>query len=178
MSEAMTWLMGHGIRGNLYYDLLFPSFSVSCSANRWLAYLLYVTRPGQIIANNTLYKVLSGLVNIFRSIPFIILLEWMILPWLVWVVGTSIGLQAAIVPLTVGATSFIDRMVENVLCWRYPTWPARGRHVPWVLHLCRSLRRYYCLKIYQGLVNTTTITLITLVGYLAIGGAVEACGLG
>ncbi|PCO16652.1 DL-methionine transporter permease subunit, partial [Enterobacter hormaechei] len=52
--------------------------------------LLYVTRPGQIIANNSLYKILSGLVNIFRSIPFIILLVRMI-PFTRMIVGTSIG---------------------------------------------------------------------------------------
>ena len=52
--------------------------------------------------------------NIFRSIPFIILLVWMI-PFTRVIVGTSIGLQAAIVPLTVGAAPFIARMVENAL---------------------------------------------------------------
>ncbi len=64
--------------------------------------LLYVTRPGQIIANAKLYRTVSAIVNIFRSIPFIILLVWMI-PFTRVIVGTSIGLQAAIVPLTVGA---------------------------------------------------------------------------
>lgn len=76
--------------------------------------LLYVTRPGQIIENAKLYRTLSALVNIFRSIPFIILLVWMI-PFTRMIVGTSIGLQAAIVPLTVGAAPFIARMVENAL---------------------------------------------------------------
>ena len=76
--------------------------------------LLYVTRPGQIVANAKLYRTLSALVNIFRSIPFIILLVWMI-PFTRVIVGTSIGLQAAIVPLTVGAAPFIARMVENAL---------------------------------------------------------------
>lgn len=76
--------------------------------------LLYVTRPGQIIANAKLYRTISAIVNIFRSIPFIILLVWMI-PFTRVIVGTSIGLQAAIVPLTVGAAPFIARMVENAL---------------------------------------------------------------
>ncbi|STM20820.1 D-methionine ABC transporter permease [Escherichia coli] len=76
--------------------------------------LLYVTRPGQIIANAKLYRTVSAIVNIFRSIPFIILLVWMI-PFTRVIVGTSIGLQAAIVPLTVGAAPFIARMVENAL---------------------------------------------------------------
>lgn len=73
--------------------------------------LLYITRPGQIIENAKLYRTLSALVNIFRSIPFIILLVWMI-PFTRVIVGTSIGLQAAIVPLeAVGAAPFIARMV-------------------------------------------------------------------
>ena len=66
------------------------------------------------MANSPAYKVISALVNIFRAIPFIILLVWMI-PFTRMVVGTSIGLQAAIVPLTVGAAPFIARMVENTL---------------------------------------------------------------
>ncbi len=74
--------------------------------------LLYVTRPGQIMENARLYRSLSAVVNIFRSIPFIILLVWMI-PFTRIIVGTSIGLQAAIVPLTVGAAPFIARMVEK-----------------------------------------------------------------
>ena len=52
--------------------------------------LLYVTRPGQIIENAKLYRTLSALVNIFRSIPFIILLVWMI-PFTRVIVGTSIA---------------------------------------------------------------------------------------
>lgn len=51
--------------------------------------LLYVTRPGQIIANAKLYRTISAIVNIFRSIPFIILLVWMI-PFTRVIVGTSI----------------------------------------------------------------------------------------
>ncbi len=77
--------------------------------------LLYVTRPGQNRRQcQTVPRTLSALVNIFRSIPFIILLVWMI-PFTRVIVGTSIGLQAAIVPLTVGAAPFIARMVENAL---------------------------------------------------------------
>ncbi len=72
--------------------------------------LLYITRPGQIRENRTLYRVLSALINIFRSTPFMILLVWMI-PFTRAIVGTSIGLQAAIVPLTVRR----PRMVENTL---------------------------------------------------------------
>lgn len=97
--------------------------------------LLYVTRPGQIIANAKLYRTVSAIVNIFRSIPFIILLVWMI-PFTRVIVGTSIGLQAAIVPLTVGAAPFIARMVENALL-EIPTGLIEAS-AQWVPRRCRS----------------------------------------
>lgn len=98
--------------GNSYDDFVSGFFGFVLGLP--VGVLLYVTRPGQIIANNKIYRTLSGVVNIFRSIPFIILLVWMI-PFTRMIVGTSIGLQAAIVPLTVGAAPFIARMVENAL---------------------------------------------------------------
>lgn len=98
--------------GNSYDDFVSGFFGFVLGLP--VGVLLYVTRPGQIIANNNIYRALSGVVNIFRSIPFIILLVWMI-PFTRMIVGTSIGLQAAIVPLTVGAAPFIARMVENAL---------------------------------------------------------------
>ena len=60
-----------------------------------------------------LHKALSTFINIFRSIPFIILLV-AIIPFTRLIVGTSIGMNAAIVPLTIGATPFFARLVDNV----------------------------------------------------------------
>ncbi len=109
MSEPMDVAAGSWRMGNAGSDLLIRSgFMIGLP----VGVLLYVTRPGQIIANAQLYRTVSAIVNIFRSIPFIILLVWMI-PFTRVIVGTSIGLQAAIVPLTVGAAPFIARMVEN-----------------------------------------------------------------
>ncbi|CAA2929674.1 D-methionine transport system permease protein MetI [Arsenophonus endosymbiont of Bemisia tabaci Q2] len=73
-----------------------------------------MTSTGQVIENISLYGIVSALVNVFRSIPFIILLVW-IIPLTKLIVGTSIGIQAPIVPLTIGAALFIARMVENML---------------------------------------------------------------
>ena len=73
--------------------------------------LLYVTRRGQVMENTVLYAVISAIVNIFRSIPFIILLVW-ISPFTKFLVGSAIGIEGAIVPLTVGAIPFIARMVS------------------------------------------------------------------
>lgn len=104
MSEAMMWLMARGVWETVMMTFVSGFFGFVLGLP--VGVLLYVTRPGQIAANNTLYRTLSGLVNVFRSIPFIILLVWMI-PFTRLIVGTSIGLQAAIVPLTVGAAPFI-----------------------------------------------------------------------
>ena len=156
MSEAMMWLMARGVWETVMMTFVSGFFGFVLGLP--VGVLLYVTRPGQIIANNSLYKILSGLVNIFRSIPFIILLVWMI-PFTRMIVGTSIGLQAAIVPLTVGAAPFIARMVENALPMQI-------------------IKKVLLPEALPGLVNAATITLITLVGYSAMGGAVGAGGLG
>ncbi len=117
--------------------------------------LLYVTRPGQIIANAKLYRTLSALVNIFRSIPFIILLVWMI-PFTRVIVGTSIGLQAAIVPLTVGAAPFIARMVENALL-EIPTGLIEASRAMGATPM-QIVRKVLLPEALPGLVNAATIT--------------------
>lgn len=100
MSEAMMWLLVRGVWETLAMTFVSGFFGFVIGLP--VGVLLYVTRPGQIMENARLYRSLSAVVNIFRSIPFIILLVWMI-PFTRIIVGTSIGLQAAIVPLTVGA---------------------------------------------------------------------------
>lgn len=75
---------------------------------------LVLTRPGGIRPNTKIYMVLNWVVNITRSLPFIILLV-AILPFTKWLVGTSIGTPAAIVPLVVYISPFIGRLVESSL---------------------------------------------------------------
>lgn len=173
MSEAMMWLMGRGVGETFIMTFISGFFGFVLGLP--VGVLLYVTRPGQIIANNTLYKMLSGLVNIFRSIPFIILLVWMI-PFTRMVVGTSIGLQAAIAPLTVGAAPFIARMVENALLEIPPGLLEAARAMG--ATPMQIIKKVLLPEALPGLVNAATITLITLVGYSAMGGTVGAGGLG
>lgn len=111
MSEPMMWLLVRGVWETLAMTFVSGFWLCDWSAG-WRSALCHAS--GQIIANAKLYRTVSAIVNIFRSIPFIILLVWMI-PFTRVIVGTSIGLQAAIVPLTVGAAPFIARMVENAL---------------------------------------------------------------
>ncbi len=75
---------------------------------------LFLTRKGQLLQHQTINRLLSITVNVFRSIPFIILIVWMI-PFTRALIGTSIGVSAALVPLSIGAAPFIARLVENSL---------------------------------------------------------------
>lgn len=137
--------------------------------------LLFLTRKNQILEQPVLNRVLSVLVNIFRSIPFIILIVWMI-PFTRAIVGTSIGVSAALVPLSIGAAPFIARLVENSLL----SLP------PGLIEAARALGATPFQIVYKvllpealpSLINAASITLITLVGYSAMGGAVGAGGLG
>ena len=133
-----------------------------------------MTRKGQVMENRTLNNTVSITVNVFRSIPFIILIVWMI-PFTRMLVGTSIGVQAALVPLSIGAAPFIARMVENNLL-----------DVPYgLIEAARAMgatpmqivRKVLIPEALPSIVNSASITLITLVGYSAMGGAVGAGGL-
>ncbi|WP_245723887.1 methionine ABC transporter permease MetI [Pedobacter steynii] len=137
--------------------------------------LLYLTRKGQVLEHRTLNNVISVIVNIFRSIPFIILIVWMI-PFTRALVGTSIGVEAAIVPLSIGAAPFIARLIENSLI-----------EVPGgLVEAARAMGATPFQIVYKvllpealpSIINSASVTLITLVGYSAMGGAVGAGGLG
>lgn len=140
-----------------------------------LGLLLFMTRPNQILANSTLFNALSLTVNIFRSIPFIILLVWMI-PFTRFIVGSSYGLWAAIVPLTVAAAPFIARMVENTLL-ELPSGLIEAARSMGATPL-QIVLKVLIPESLPGLINSLTIALISLVGYSAMGGAVGAGGLG
>lgn len=137
--------------------------------------VLFLTKKRQLLENIFYNRFLSVLVNVFRSIPFIILIVWMI-PFTRALVGTSIGVSAALVPLSIGAAPFIARLVENSL-----------QEVPnGLIETARALGaspmqivvKVLLPEALPSLINNATITLITLVGYSAMGGAVGAGGLG
>lgn len=173
MSEGMILLLVKGIWETLV--MTFSSGFLGFLIGLPVGVLLYITRSGQIADNKSLYHTLSTLVNIFRAIPFIILLVWMI-PFTRIIIGTSIGLEAAIVPLTVGAAPFIARMVENALL-EIPSGLIEASRAMGATPL-QIVRKILLPEALPGLINAATITLITLVGYSAMGGAVGAGGLG
>ncbi|SNR38374.1 methionine ABC transporter permease MetI [Flavobacterium sp. ov086] len=137
--------------------------------------LLFLTRKNQILEQPVLNRALSVLVNIFRSIPFIILIVWMI-PFTRALVGTSIGVSAALVPLSIGAAPFIARLVENSLLG-LPSGLIEAARALGATPL-QIVYKVLLPEALPSLINAASITLITLVGYSAMGGAVGAGGLG
>ncbi|QNK63680.1 methionine ABC transporter permease MetI [Pedobacter sp. PAMC26386] len=173
MSESMILMMFKGTWETIVMTFVSGFFGFVIGLPTGV--MLYLTRKGQVLENRTLNNVVSVLVNIFRSIPFIILIVWMI-PFTRMLVGTSIGIEAALVPLSIGAAPFIARMVENSLI-----------EVPGgLVEAARAMGATPFQIVYKvllpeampSLINTASITLITLVGYSAMGGAVGAGGLG
>jgi D-methionine transport system permease protein len=173
MSEPMLWMLLNGLWETIVMTFVsgFFGFVIGLPAG----VLLFLTRKGQILDNRPVNRALSVFVNIFRSIPFIILIVWMI-PFTRMLVGTSIGVLAALVPLSVGAAPFVGRMVENSLL-----------EVPHgLIEAARAMgatpfqivRKVLLPEALPSIVNGASITLIALVGYSAMGGAVGAGGLG
>ena len=79
-----------------------------------LGVCLVTTRPGGLLENNRIYRIINPIINLVRSLPFIILLV-AIVPFTKFIVGSSIGTTAAIVPLTFYVAPYIARLVENSL---------------------------------------------------------------
>ncbi|KXH85232.1 methionine ABC transporter permease MetI [Chryseobacterium kwangjuense] len=173
LSDTFIALLGKGLWETVYMTFVSGFFGFVLGLP--VGILLFLTRKGQLLENKVYYRIISILVNIFRSIPFIILIVWMI-PFTRVIIGTSIGMNAALVPLSVGAAPFIARLVENSLL-----------EIPHgLIETARALgasplqiiQKVLLPEALPSLINNAAITLITLVGYSAMGGALGAGGLG
>ena len=140
-----------------------------------LGVLLVITAKDGLWPQRALNTVLGWIVNVGRSIPFIILLV-AIIPFTRVVVGTSLGVPGAIVPLTVAAIPFVGRMVEQSLAevdgGLIEAAQSFGANT-WQI-VCKVMLR----ESLPSLVRGASITIITLFGYTAMAGAVGAGGIG
>lgn len=137
--------------------------------------LLVLTDKGGLLQNTVVNKVIGVIVNIGRSLPFIILLIALI-PFTTWVVGTFIGPTAMIVPLAVGAIPFFARLVETAIRevdhGLVEAVQSMGGSIPTIV------RKVLLPQALPSLVSGVTTTLIVLIGYSAMAGAVGGEGLG
>ena len=140
-----------------------------------LGVILFLTGKGQMLQNRAANGVLSLVINILRSVPFVILLIVMI-PLTVALVGTSLGVAGAIPPLVVGAAPFFARLVETAL-------REVDKGVIEASFAMGAKRRQVVLgallpEAMPGLIAAATVTAIALVSYTAMAGVVGAGGLG
>lgn len=140
-----------------------------------LGVALTVTRAGGILENRPLWQVLDKVTNVFRSIPFIILLA-ALLPVSRLIMGTAIGVPGAIVPLVVGAIPFFARQVEVSLAEVDPGLIEAADAMG--LTPLDIIWRVYLRESVSSLARVTTVTLISLLNLTAMAGAVGAGGLG
>ncbi|CAL1691896.1 Methionine import system permease protein MetP [Brevundimonas subvibrioides] len=155
--------------------MLFGAMALTVVFGIPLGVLLYLSGKGRLAANPVLNGVLSLVVNILRSVPFIILLIVM-LPVTVILVGTSLGVAGAIPPLVVGAAPFYARLVETALRevdkGVVEATQAMGGST-WQI-----VTRALLPEAMPGIIAGGTVTAIALVSYTAMAGVVGAGGLG
>lgn len=140
-----------------------------------LGVLITVTKPNGVLENKVVYQILDKLVSLFRSIPFIILLTW-VLPISRTIMGTAIYVRGAIVPLVFGSVPFFTRQVESALAELDPGL------IEAALSMGSSpveiIFRVYLKESVAAIARGTTITAVSLLNLTAMAGAVGAGGLG
>ncbi len=140
-----------------------------------LGVLLCVTNPNGIMARPVLNQVLSRIVNVLRSFPFIILMI-VLFPLSRLIVGTSIGTAATIVPLSIAAAPFVARIIESALNEVNPELIQAAKAMGstnWQI-ICKVL----VPEALPALADGVTLTVINLIGYTAMAGALGGGGLG
>ncbi|MGQ4877117.1 methionine ABC transporter permease [Billgrantia sp. LNSP4103-1] len=173
MSSAMIDLILQATLDTLY--MVAVSGVISALLGVPLGVMLYVTRPRQILARPALNRILGMVTNIGRSIPFIILMV-AIIPFTRLVVGTSIGTNAAIVPLTIAAIPFVARLVEGALNEIPPGLVEAAQSMGATPY--QVIAKVLLPEARGGIITGLTITVVTLVSYSAMAGAVGGGGLG
>lgn len=161
----------------IYQTLIMVSISgiLSLIFGVLLGVTLVVTRKEGILESTAINNILDKVVNVFRSIPFIILIA-AIMPFTRWIVGTAIGLKGAIVPLVIGTIPFFSRQIESALLeidkGIIEAAQAMGSGPVDIIF------RVYLREGLPGIIRGVTITFISLIGFSTIAGAVGGGGIG
>lgn len=173
MSQDMLGLLGRRILETLYMVLV--SSAIAYAIGVPLGVLVYITDANGICKNRWVNFIVGGIINLVRSVPFLILLV-AIMPFTRLVVGTTIGSTATIVPLVVAAAPYVARMVESSL-----KEVSQG-----VIEAAQSMGSSVFQIIWKvllpearpSLMVGATISLATILGYSAMAGFVGGGGLG
>jgi D-methionine transport system permease protein len=155
--------------------MVFVSTFFACLMGFPLGIYLYVASRAGLSPKGVLYNILSRIVNLFRSFPFIILMI-MLIPFTRFIIRTSIGPSAAIIPLAIAAAPFVARIVESAL----------SEVEAGVITAARAMGSTNMQIIYKvlipesmpALISGLALTMINLIGYSAMAGAIGGGGLG
>lgn len=169
----LTEILGEALLQTLYM-IIVPTI-VATILGFIMAVILVVTKPRGLKPNKTVYSILGFIVNMVRSFPFIILLIALI-PFTRFIVGTSIGETAAIVPITIGAAPFIARVIETAL----------NEVDEGLIEAAKSFGATNLQIIFKvivkeampSIVSGITLSIISILGCTAMAGTVGAGGLG
>lgn len=169
----LTEILGEALLQTLYM-IIVPTI-VATILGFIMAVILVVTKPRGLKPNKTVYSILGFIVNMVRSFPFIILLIALI-PFTRFIVGTSIGETAAIVPITIGAAPFIARVIEIALnevdeglIEAAKSFGATNLQIIFKVILKEAM---------PSIVSGITLSIISILGCTAMAGTVGAGGLG
>nr|WP_245643602.1 methionine ABC transporter permease [Roseateles chitosanitabidus] len=140
-----------------------------------LGIALYLFDRGRLVSSPKVYGLLSFVVNVLRSLPFVILLI-VLIPLTLLITGTSLGVAGAIPPLVVGATPFLARLVETALRGVDRGIVEAGQAMGATTR--QIVTQALLPEALPGIVSALTVTAITLVGYTAMSGVIGGGGLG
>lgn len=140
-----------------------------------LGILLYATSKGRLLENRVVNFIVGLIVNIMRSLPFLILLV-LLIPFTRLIVGTSIGTKATIVPLTVGAIPIVARMVESSLCEVHPGIIEAAKSMG--ASPLYTIIHFIIPEAVPSLLQGAAINIATVLGYSAMAGVIGGGGLG
>lgn len=173
MSQDMIALLIKAL-GETTYMVIVSSF-ISAVIGIPLGVILVTTDKGHILENISFNRVLGALVNAARSTPFIILMV-AIIPLTRMIVGTSIGTEAAMVPLTLAAIPFVGRLIETSL--KEVEYGLIEAALAMGATPLEIVRRVLIPEALPSIVSGLTITVINLINYSAMAGAIGGGGLG
>ncbi len=160
--------------GSTIYMVFFSSlFSIIIGSI--LGIILYVTQKDNILENTPINSVIGTIVNIGRSIPFVILMI-AVFPLSRFIVGTSIGSTASIVPLTVAAIPFVARMIESSL--NELDKGVIEASVSMGASEAEIITKVMLPEAAPSIISSITITIINIIGYSAMAGTIGGGGLG
>ena len=173
LNQALIDLLWEGTLDTIYMTLVSTFFSYVFGMI--MAVILVITRADGIRPHPVIFRVLDVIVNLTRSFPFLILMI-AIIPFTRWLVGTTIGNNATVVPLVVAAAPFVARLIEQSLL-------AVDRGVIEAAQSMGASTWQLIWKVFipeatPSLINGSAIAATTILGYSAMSGAVGGGGLG